>query len=229
VRLLFDTGVWSSLGDQGRGSDLRAWEQRPGHRILLSSAVLEEVLLLPKHQARDRIVAAMCSGLRDRIQLPPDARGEALEVVGEFRRCRPAWLRMFPRTDDVPNDRTTRQRWTQARDNPTMGARWAAKSAADPLREDLGDLQNDVHRKTVGIGDGPGFWVPSGLTVEVGENPPTSISEGWPGIGSLDAWRVCCAMTFWLEWFEIPGQGIRTRPLAFWGLRFVQTKGNQPI
>jgi hypothetical protein len=117
VRVLLDTNLWSSIGDEGVVGQFNDFVRSRGLEVIVSPSTLLEVIQLPAEQPRQRIINALAVGSRRR--LPTEAQSESAEVVSEIRRTRPSWVRAMPDTARVASSNAfwTKQIWREARQN----------------------------------------------------------------------------------------------------------------
>lgn len=79
VRIMLDTNLWSSIGDEGVATSFDALMTARGFDVLVAPSVLLEVIRIPVPQARQRIIRAM--GIGPRRRLATEAQSESTEVI----------------------------------------------------------------------------------------------------------------------------------------------------
>jgi hypothetical protein len=135
VRVILDTNLWSSIGDEGVARSFDAVVATRGFEVLLPPSTLLEIIRLPEMKARQRIITAVATGRRRR--LPTEAQSESAEAVAEIRRVRPGWMRSMPDTARVAslNAFWTRRVWRQALEDINFKIRPHTAMIATPLPE----------------------------------------------------------------------------------------------
>lgn len=120
VRVILDTNLWSSLGDDGSVGDLDAVVQSAGATLCVAPSTLLEVLAIPHEDVRRRIVACMARGPnRERMRTEADTQGE--EIASLIRRFKPEWGLKMPRTAIIERHRTwwLKRVWREAQEDST--------------------------------------------------------------------------------------------------------------
>jgi hypothetical protein len=114
MRVIMDTNLWSSIGDEGVADKFDQLLVSRGITMVVPPSYLVEVVRLPRTEPRGRIIHSMASGRRHRLKT--EAALESQEVVSEVKRCHPDWLRRFPDSARVAslNNFWTNLVWRQA-------------------------------------------------------------------------------------------------------------------
>jgi hypothetical protein len=99
VRVILDTNLWSSIGDEGVARKFDDLMRSRSLKVVVPPSILIEVMAHPVVEARERIINALATGSRHR--LPTEAQSESSEVVAEIKRARPHWMRSMPDTAKV--------------------------------------------------------------------------------------------------------------------------------
>lgn len=204
VRVMLDTNLWSSIGDEGVVRQFDALMTAHGLEVLVPPSILVEVVRLPAAMARQRIITALGTGPRRR--LPTEAQSLSAEVLSEVRRTRPQWMRSMPNTANVAslNSFWTKRVWRQAledsqpfhdhemrrRAQSEHLVRWQREQRARMLRD------NFVVRPLTAIRAMP---IP---------DVADSYLVGWSG-EPVEPWRVECRDIYWHELTVVAGR-------AFW-------------
>jgi hypothetical protein len=146
LRILLDTNVWRYIVDADAVAQLARQARRRRLNILVSPAVLYEMLRTSDPELRRRLVLAVTRESWTRLM--PEAYTDSLAIHGVMRLRRPEWLRTRP---DLRAFRQFRQDWTsdsgfwrRARSAPDLEARFIADLGAQELSQ--ARLQADERR-----------------------------------------------------------------------------------
>jgi hypothetical protein len=209
MRIILDTNLWSSIGDEMVASSFDALMKSQSLQVVVPPSILVEVLQLPKSEARDRIIRALAKG--PRYRLPTEAQSMSDEIVSEVRRTRPAWMRSMPDTARVwsLNNSWTKRIWRAALED--SGPMHEYETSYASLTEALVRAQR-VQRRDYATSS---FTVLplTALTVTPDPDNPRSRLPGWPG-EPVEAWRVSCCVLFWHQLAVIGGRAILTKEEA---------------
>jgi hypothetical protein len=93
--IYLDTSVYSYVCEAREARVTHVYFQDIGARVLASDALLIETARMKDRGERLRRLAAI-RRVSDRRADPPQAYREAMEILSEVRRCRPAWLKSAP-------------------------------------------------------------------------------------------------------------------------------------
>jgi hypothetical protein len=99
MRVILDTNLWSSIGDEGVARKFDELMESRSARIVVPPSILVEVFSLPVSEPRNRIIHALATGPRQRLST--EAMSECAEFVGEVRRLRPKWMLTIPLTGKI--------------------------------------------------------------------------------------------------------------------------------
>lgn len=91
----FDTNVYSFLYEAREGRAARDYFREISAQILIDDLVMLETARVPERKERLRRLQTVRTVGKVFIE-PPTAYREAMEVLGEIRRCRPTWLERNP-------------------------------------------------------------------------------------------------------------------------------------
>ena len=78
MRIMLDTNLWSSIGDEMATGSFDTLMKSRSLQVVVPPSTLTEVTRLPVPEARDRIIHALATGPRHR--LPTEAQSESAEV-----------------------------------------------------------------------------------------------------------------------------------------------------
>lgn len=113
-RIILDTNIWSSIGDEQVTAHFDRLMQSRGLRVVVPPSTLMEIARLPVAEARQRIIRSLGTG--PRVRLCSESESECREVVSEAKRVRPSWMRSMPDTTRVwsLNNFWTNKVWREA-------------------------------------------------------------------------------------------------------------------
>jgi hypothetical protein len=208
MRVMLDTNLWSSIGDEGVARSFDALMTARGFEVLVAPSMLLEVIGLPVPQARQRIITAMGTGRRRR--LATEAQSESAEVVAEVRRARPAWMRSIPDTATVTSLNTfwTKRVWRQAlRDSQRFHdfeTRQRQRAMSNVLVQNQRDQRNRMLRTDFRIRP------LTAIVATPSSDAPDWYLAGWSG-DPVEMWRLECRDVYWRELAVVGGRAVLTR------------------
>ncbi|MFS8099301.1 hypothetical protein LFM09_19420 [Lentzea alba] len=201
MRVLLDTNLWSSIGDDGAAGGFAELARSHSLEVVVAPSTLVEVFRNPKAEARQRIVHALAKGPWRRLRT--EAEAESAEVVAEVRRARPGWLRRMPDTAMVATHNTF---W--------MKKIWRAAAESSQSFHDHTMKQMPKHAHIVAVQkankksyleENFKFGKLTGLTAAATPEAPESYLAGWDG-GPVEPWRLHSRDVFWRELVEVKGR-----------------------
>lgn len=95
LKVYLDTNVYSYLYEAGEGREAHDYFREIAAQVLIDDLVILETARVPGRKERLRRLQTVRTVGKVLIE-PPTAYREAMEVLGEIRRCRPTWLRPNP-------------------------------------------------------------------------------------------------------------------------------------
>ncbi|MBM0232484.1 hypothetical protein AB0B39_27635 [Micromonospora sp. NPDC049114] len=207
MRVLLDTNIWSSLGDEGTSRPFRDFMQSRGLEVLVTPSTLVEVMDLPVPAPRQRIIEALITGSRRR--LPTEAMSESAEVVAEIRRARPAWLRAMPDTATVASLNTfwTRTIWRQARETSERLHLW--QQAQPPIAPHI--VRQQRRQRHDVLETRFSFRPLTAIKARLAPETPDHYRAGWIEGDEVDAWRAELRDLYWHQLVVVPGRAVVTR------------------
>ncbi|MCG8919332.1 hypothetical protein L6E12_26510 [Actinokineospora sp. PR83] len=207
VRVILDTNLWSSIGDEGVVDEFTRLMAAHSLRVLMPPSILMEVLRMPASaaEARGRIVHALVRGSRHRLST--EAESEAAEVVAEVKRLRPAWLRAMPDTARVAS---LHGFWTKAI------WRQASRDSSPLHRYEVANTQKHDHviatqkrQRSLFLQDKAPLRPLTGLMVHEAADAGRHL-PGWDG-RPVEPWRVAARAFHWYELVQVTARALLTR------------------
>lgn len=204
-RVVLDTNLWSYVADADASSHLENLFRAAQITVVMPPSTLVEVVRTPPAEPRNRIIAALMAGQRQR--LPSEAQSECAEFVNEIRRCRPRWLRRFPDTARVASLEGfwTKRIWREA--------------AADSQRlHDYQRGQRPVHDYLLAVQRRDRAEVVrtaaslrplTALQVTAANGTPETVLRGWDG-QAVEAWRLASRDVYWHQLAVVGGRAVLT-------------------
>lgn len=206
MRVMFDTNLWSSIGDEQVVDEFNAAMASRGVEIVTPPSILVEVARLPVPAARHRIIRALTIGRRDRLRT--EAALESAELIGEARRVRPQWLRRMPDTARIASLDTfwTKKVWREAADNSTRIHEYQVAEhtvTSDYLVSNQKQQRRELLRTNFEVRP------LTAMMAERGPDSPEPYLSGWSG-EPVEAWRVVCRDIYWYNLFVVGGRSVFT-------------------
>ncbi|MBQ1030379.1 hypothetical protein KBX26_10260 [Micromonospora sp. C97] len=193
MRVMLDTNLWSSIGDEGVAHTFDGLMAAHDLEVVVAPSTLMEVIRLPVPHARQRIISAMGTGPRRR--LATEAESESAEVISEVRQHRPHWLRSMPDTARAASLHTlwTKQMWRKAlHDSQSLHDHEVRHQR--PKADYLVRRQREQRTEMLQVK----FTIRplTAVTVTPVADAPESYLAGWSG-ESVEMWRVECRDLYW--------------------------------
>jgi hypothetical protein len=98
-RLMLDTNIWSRLAEKGQQYQFGQLVRSKQVDVVMPPATLLEVLRTQDRQLRRAVTKLVCRRAWRRLRT--EAQAEAVELVAEIRRLRPAWILEQPDFDAI--------------------------------------------------------------------------------------------------------------------------------
>lgn len=95
MNIYLDTNVYSYIHEAREGREARDYFREISAQILIDDVVILETARVPDRKERLRRLQTVRT-VSSVFITPPSAYREAMEVLGEIRRCRPTWLEPAP-------------------------------------------------------------------------------------------------------------------------------------
>lgn len=192
MRVILDTNLWSSIGDEMVARDFDDLMRSRSLQVLVPPSTLVEVIQLPVAAARQRIIVALAKGPRQRLRT--EAESESAEVVSEIRRVRPHWMRKMPDTAKVAslNAFWTKRIWRAAVED--SGRLHDYQIRHNGKRNYL--VANQKDQRAIFLRDNASLRP---LTALVATSPPDmaeSYLAGWSG-SAVELWRIASRDIYW--------------------------------
>lgn len=201
MRVILDTNLWSSIGDEGAARAFDNMMKSRSAQIVVPPSILVEVLGLPAAEPRARIIHALATGPRQRLST--EAKSECLEFVAEVKRFRPRWMRMIPLTGKIwaLDNFWTNKIWREALSDPQAHHEFQLRRRAE---RDL--LVRSQRKQRQGILEGNVQLRPlTALTATPDPETQGMRLDGWSG-EPVEAWRPACCILFWYQLSVIGGR-----------------------
>jgi hypothetical protein len=192
VRVILDTNLWSSIGDEGVVRQFDALMTVRGLDVFVPPSTLLEVVRLPAVGPRQRIITALGTGVRRR--LPSEAQSESAEVVAEVRRSRPEWIRRMPDTARVAslNGFWTKRVWRQALldSQPMHDYEMRQRAESEYM------VRRQREQRTQMLQANFGVRPLTAILATPSPDAPDWYLAGWSG-DPVEMWRIECRDIYW--------------------------------
>lgn len=207
MRVMLDTNLWSSIGDEQTVDKFNTAMASRNIEIVTPPSVLVEVARLPVAEARQRIVHALTTGRRYRLRT--EAALESAELIREAKRVRPQWLRQMPDTGRTNSLDTfwTKRVWREAADNSTRIHEYQVAEhevASDYLVSHQKEQRREILRTNFEVRP------LTAIKAERGPDTPEPYLCGWSG-EPVEAWRIICRDIYWYNLLIVGGRAVFTR------------------
>lgn len=207
VRVMLDTNLWSSIGDEDVVEEFNAAMAARGVVVVTPPSILIEVARLPVAAARQRIIRALTTGHRERLRT--EAALESAEVISEAKRLRPHWLRRMPDTGRTTSLDTywTKRLWREAAEDSTRIHEYQVATYDWPSSYLIAN-QKDQRRAILQTN----FIVRplTAMMVEAEPDTPEAYLSGWSG-EPVEAWRIVCRDIYRYNLFTVGGRAAVTK------------------
>ncbi|MDG4791116.1 hypothetical protein O7626_35315 [Micromonospora sp. WMMD1102] len=205
MRVMMDTNLWSSVGDEGVARSFDKMVTARGLEVVVPPSTLLEVIRLPVPHVRQRIIEAMAMGPRRR--LATEAQSESAEVINEVRRVRPGWIRSMPDTGRVASLNTfwTKQIWRRALQDsqPLHESQMRQRPRSEYLVRRQRDQRAEMLKSKFGVRP-----LTAILATPIPEAPDWYL-DGWSG-EPVEMWRLECRDLYWRELATLGGRAFLT-------------------
>lgn len=194
MRIILDTNVWSSAGDDGSVREIDSLIERYDLTLQIPPSLLVEVVNIPHEDVRKRIITAMGRGAR-RERLTTEADQCASELIALVRRTRPEWLHKIPNPAVVAKFRTywLKKIWREALEDSTRLYE-VQQGSKSPYRHVL--ERQKYHRAEILR---TGFVMGNLMELMAANSSPIDfLGLPWDG-GPTAAWRVSNAQLWWYQ------------------------------
>lgn len=199
-RLLFDTNLWSYLGQETRATALSDVLKAAGHEAAVAPHMLTEALRTSEVERRTRTVEMMCSPHWIKLRNAADTLSE--ELTAEIRRLRPEWLRSRAKTDRLHSmrDYWTKVYWREARREPEAVISRLARSELDAIAEaEVARVQAANKAAWPYLSGDLASAALSATTAENHPDPDPGSRLGWPADTAVLYWRFNARDIWWPE------------------------------
>jgi len=206
MRIILDTNLWSSIGDERVEKSFNTLAKSRGLQVLVPPSILIEVMRLPVAEARDQIIRALATGPRHR--LPTEAQSESSEVVSEIRRVRSHWMRSMPDTSRVwaLNNFWTKRIWRSALENSQPLHEYEMHRT--PLLDAY--IKYERSQRTEMIRANFQVRPLTALTTAPSQEGLLGSLPGWSG-EAVEPWRVSSCVLYWYQLAVIVGRAMLTK------------------
>lgn len=206
MRVILDTNLWSSIGDEQVASQFNDLVRSRSLEVLVPPSTLVEVVRLPVAPVRQRIIGALATGPRRRLRT--EAESEAAELVTEVRRVRPHWMRQMPDTARVA---TLTTRWTKGIWREALEDAQRLHDYEMRRTSELEYLVNRQRQQRARILHTKFSLRPlTALTITAKPSVPESYLAGWSG-SKVEPWRIAARDLYWHQLVVVAGRAIVTK------------------
>lgn len=206
MRIILDTNLWSSIGDEAVARSFDVMMKSRSAQVVVPPSILLEVFSLPVAEPRDRIIHALAKGPRQRLST--EAMSECAEFVAEVKRLRPAWMRTIPLTGKIWNldNFWTNKVWKEALSDSQAHHEYQLRRQAE--RDVLVTSQRKQRQEI--LKTNAQLRPLTALTATADPEAQGRHPAGWAG-EPVEAWRPANCILYWYQLSVIGGRAVLTR------------------